>query len=65
MAQYISHYLQYCTKYTIVQSTCGLAMPYGGIDMDQNYGLLPDSTKPLPEPMLTKISDRWVSARKT
>ena len=30
---------------------CGLMMPYG--DMDLSLGLLPDDTKPLPQPMLT------------
>ena len=35
---------------------CGLLTPYGDRDLGQNWlsnGLLPDGTKPLPEPMLT------------
>ena len=44
------------------QTHCGLGMPYGNIDLGQyqvitwwwGNGLLPDTTKPLPEPMLTK-----------
>ena len=35
---------------------CGLMMPYGNKYMDQHdsgNGLLPDGTKPLPQPMLT------------
>ena len=35
---------------------CGLVMPYGDIDLGHigsGNGLLPDGTKPLPEPMLT------------
>ena len=37
-------------------SHCGLTMLYINIDLDQNgsgIGLLPDGTKPLPEPLLT------------
>ena len=35
---------------------CGLVMPYGELDLGQQgsgNGLVPDGTKPLPEPMLT------------
>ena len=34
---------------------CGIVTPYGGINLGQNWvgnGLLPDGTKPLPQPML-------------
>ena len=37
-------------------SIYGLVKPYGDIDLHQHgsgNGLLPDGTKPLPEPMLT------------
>ena len=35
---------------------CGLVTPYSDIDLGQHwlrYGLLPEGTKPLPEPILT------------
>ena len=34
---------------------CGLAMPYGDTDLGQHWlskGLLPEDTKPLPDPVL-------------
>ena len=37
-------------------SSCGLLMSYVDIDLDHigsGYGLLPEGTKPLPEPILT------------
>ena len=37
---------------------CGLVMPYGDINLDQicsGYGLLPDSTNPLLEPLFLAI----------
>ena len=35
---------------------CGLVTPYGAkiwVNIDSGYGLLPDGTKPLPEPKFT------------
>ena len=48
---------QFSTKFsqnTPHSSThCGLVSPYGDTDIGSGTGLLPDGTKPLPEPMLT------------
>ena len=41
---------------TRLAKICGLVTPYGDRDLvniGSGYGLLPDGTKPLPEPMLT------------
>ena len=46
-----------------VSTLCGLVTPYGDVDrvnIESGNGLIPDGTKPIPEPMLT--SDQQVLA---